>query len=66
MDVAVLFFDRLKVDDPVVLQFMGLTDRLELLPLGFATRWVVFGGGTSLLITQIISVKYSIFHSNTL
>ena len=57
VDVAVLFFDRLKVDDPVgAIAVHGINGLFGTIAVGFfATEGgLFFGGGTSLLITQII------------
>ena len=59
VDVAVLFFDRLKVDDPVgAIAVHGINGSFGTIAVGFfATKGgLFFGGGTSLLITQIIGV----------
>lgn len=59
VDVAVLFFDRLKVDDPVgAIAVHGINGLFGTIAVGFfATKGgLFFGGGTSLLITQIIGV----------
>lgn len=59
VDVAVLFFDRLKVDDPVgAIAVHGINGLFGTIAVGFfATEGgLFFGGGTSLLITQIIGV----------
>lgn len=59
MDVAVLFFDRLKVDDPRgAIAVHGINGLFGTIAVGFfATEGgLFFGGGTSLLITQIIGV----------
>jgi Amt family ammonium transporter len=59
VDVAVLFFDRLKVDDPVgAIAVHGINGLFGTIAVGFfATEGgLFFGGGASLLITQIIGV----------
>lgn len=59
MDIAVLFFDRLKVDDPFgALAVHGINGLFGTIAVGFFAQeyGLFFGGGTSLLITQIIGV----------
>jgi Amt family ammonium transporter len=59
VDVAVLFFDRLKVDDPVgAVAVHGVNGLFGTIAVGFFAQedGLFFGGGTSLLITQIIGV----------
>jgi Amt family ammonium transporter len=59
VDVAVLFFDRLKVDDPVgAVAVHGINGLFGTIAVGFFAQedGLFFGGGTSLLITQIIGV----------
>ena len=59
VDVAVLFFDRLKVDDPVgAFAVHGINGLFGTIAVGFFAQedGLFFGGGTSLLITQIIGV----------
>jgi Amt family ammonium transporter len=59
VDIAVLFFDRLKVDDPVgAIAVHGINGLFGTLAVGFFAKegGVFFGGGFSLLITQIIGV----------
>jgi len=59
VDVAVLFFDKMKVDDPVgAVAVHGINGLFGTLAVGFfATEaGLFFGGGTDLLITQLIGV----------
>ena len=59
VDVAVLFFDRLKVDDPVgAVAVHGVNGLFGTVAVGFFAQegGLIFGGGTSLLFTQIIGV----------
>jgi len=59
VDVAVLFFDRLKVDDPVgAVAFHGVNGLFGTVAVGFFAQegGLLFGGGTSLLFTQILGV----------
>ena len=59
VDVAVLFFDRLKVDDPVgAIAVHGVNGLFGTIAVGFFAKenGLFFGGGSSLLITQIIGV----------
>jgi Amt family ammonium transporter len=59
VDVAVLFFDRLKVDDPVgAVAVHGINGLFGTIAVGFFAQedGLFFGGGTSLLITQILGV----------
>jgi Amt family ammonium transporter len=59
VDVAVLFFDRLKVDDPVgAVAVHGVNGLFGTVAVGFFAQegGLLFGGGTSLLFTQIIGV----------
>ena len=59
VDVAVLFFDKMKVDDPVgAIAVHGINGLFGTLAVGFfATEGgLFFGGGTDLLITQLIGV----------
>jgi Amt family ammonium transporter len=59
VDIAVLFFDRLKVDDPVgAVAVHGINGLFGTIAVGFFAQedGLFFGGGTSLLITQIIGV----------
>ena len=59
VDIAVLFFDRLKVDDPVGADAVhGINGLFGSIAVGFFAQedGLFFGGGTSLLITQIIGV----------
>jgi Amt family ammonium transporter len=59
VDVAVLFFDKMKVDDPVgAIAVHGINGLFGTLAVGFfaAEGGLFFGGGTDLLITQLIGV----------
>ncbi|MDA9642842.1 ammonium transporter, partial [bacterium] len=59
VDVAVLFFDRLKVDDPVgAIAVHGVNGLFGTIAVGFFAKenGLFFGGSSSLLITQIIGV----------
>ena len=59
VDVAVLFFDKMKVDDPVgAIAVHGINGLFGTLAVGaFATDGgLFFGGGADLLITQLIGV----------
>jgi len=59
VDVAVLFFDKMKVDDPVgAVAVHGINGLFGTLAVGFfATEaGLFFGGGADLLITQFIGV----------
>ncbi|MEK9604342.1 MAG: ammonium transporter [Flavobacteriaceae bacterium] len=59
VDVAVLFFDKMSVDDPVgAVAVHGVNGLFGTLAVGlFATEGgLFFGGGLSLLITQIVGV----------
>ena len=59
VDVAVLFFDKMKVDDPVgAIAVHGINGLFGTLAVGFfATEGgLFFGGGIDLLITQLIGV----------
>tara|TARA_B100000900_G_scaffold215252_1_gene182289 strand:- start:1636 stop:2877 length:1242 start_codon:yes stop_codon:yes gene_type:complete len=59
VDVAVLFFDKMKVDDPVgAIAVHGINGLFGTLAVGaFATNGgLFFGGGADLLITQLIGV----------
>jgi Amt family ammonium transporter len=59
VDIAVLFFDRLKVDDPVgAVAVHGINGLFGTIAVGFFAQedGLFFGGGTSLLITQILGV----------
>jgi Amt family ammonium transporter len=59
VDVAVLFFYKIKVDDPVgAIAVHGINGLFGTLAVGFfATEGgLFFGGGTDLLITQLIGV----------
>ncbi len=60
VDVAVLFFDKMKVDDPVgAVSVHGVNGLFGTLAVGlFATEGgLFFGGGVDLLITQFIGVS---------
>ena len=60
VDVAVLFIDKLKVDDPVgAIAVHGVNGLFGTVAVGlFANEGgLFFGGGTSLLITQILGVS---------
>ena len=59
VDVAVLFFDKIKVDDPVgAVAVHGVNGLFGTLAVGFfaAEGGLFFGGGAELLITQLIGV----------
>jgi Amt family ammonium transporter len=59
VDVAVLFFDKMKVDDPVgAIAVHGVNGLFGTLAVGFfaAEGGLFFGGGMDLLITQMIGV----------
>ncbi len=59
VDLAVLFFDKMKVDDPVgAVAVHGVNGLFGTLAVGFfATEGgLLFGGGVALLITQLIGV----------
>ena len=59
VDIAVIFFDKVKIDDPVgAIAVHGVNGLYGTLAVGlFATEnGLFFGGGTSLLITQLIGV----------
>jgi Amt family ammonium transporter len=59
VDLAVLFFDRLKVDDPVgAIAVHGINGLFGTIAVGvFAIDdGLLYGGGSELLITQIIGV----------
>ena len=59
VDIAVLFFDRLKVDDPVgAIAVHGINGLFGTVAVGLFSmeKGLFFGGGTSLLLTQIIGV----------
>ncbi len=59
VDVAVLFFDRMKVDDPVgAIAVHGVNGMFGTLAVGFCAEdgGLFFGGGADLLITQTIGV----------
>tara|TARA_B100000767_G_scaffold192652_1_gene179804 strand:- start:2669 stop:3913 length:1245 start_codon:yes stop_codon:yes gene_type:complete len=59
VDVAVLFFDRLKVDDPVgAIAVHGVNGLFGTIAVGFFAKenGLFFSGKSSLLITQIIGV----------
>ena len=59
VDVAVLFFDKMKVDDPVgAIAVHGINGLFGTLAVGFfaAEGGLFFGGGTDLLITQLMGV----------
>jgi Amt family ammonium transporter len=59
VDIAVLFFDRLKVDDPVgAIAVHGINGLFGTVAVGLFAKekGLFFGGGTSLLLTQIIGV----------
>lgn len=59
VDVAVLFFDRLKVDDPVgAIAVHGINGLFGTIAVGFfaVEGGLFFGGGSTLLLTQIIGV----------
>ena len=59
VDVAVLFFDKMKVDDPVgAVAVHGVNGLFGTLAVGFfaAEGGLFFGGGAELLITQSIGV----------
>ena len=59
VDVAVLFFDRLKVDDPVgAIAVHGVNGLFGTIAVGFFAKenGLFFSGNSSLLITQIIGV----------
>ena len=59
VDVAVLFFDKMKVDDPVgAIAVHGINGLFGTLAVGFFANdgGLFFGGGADLLITQLIGV----------
>ena len=59
VDVAVLFFDKMKVDDPVgAVAVHGINGLFGTLAVGFFAieGGLFFGGGVDLLITQLIGV----------
>ena len=59
VDVAVLFFDKMKVDDPVgAVAVHGVNGLFGTLAVGLfaAERGLFFGGGMDLLTTQFIGV----------
>ena len=59
VDVAVLFFDKMKVDDPVgAVAVHGINGFFGTLAVGFfaAEGGLFFGGGLDLLLTQLIGV----------
>ena len=59
VDLAVLFFDKMKVDDPVgAVAVHGVNGLFGTVAVGFfaAEGGLLFGGGVALLITQLIGV----------
>jgi Amt family ammonium transporter len=59
VDVAVLFFDKMKVDDPVgAVAVHGVNGFFGTIAVGFfaTERGLFFGGGSELLITQLMGV----------
>ena len=69
VDVAVVFFDKIKVDDPVgAIAVHGVNGLFGTLAVGlFAIEGGLFyGGGTSLLLTQILGVSAIALFSFTL
>lgn len=59
VDVAVIFFDKIKIDDPVgAIAVHGINGLFGTIAVGFfATETgLFFGGGTSQLVTQLIGV----------
>tara|TARA_B100000900_G_scaffold398889_1_gene400800 strand:- start:441 stop:1682 length:1242 start_codon:yes stop_codon:yes gene_type:complete len=59
VDLAVLFFDKMKVDDPVgAVAVHGVNGLFGTVAVGFfaAEGGLLFGGGMALLITQLIGV----------
>ena len=59
VDIAVVFFDKIKIDDPVgAIAVHGVNGLFGTVAVGlFATEGgLFFGGGTSLLVTQLIGV----------
>ena len=59
VDIAVLFFDKMKVDDPVgAIAVHGINGLFGTLAVGFFALdgGLFYGGGTSLLVTQTIGV----------
>ena len=59
VDVAVLFFDKMKVDDPVgAVAVHGINGLFGTLAVGFFALegGLFFGGGTDLFITQLVGV----------
>ena len=59
VDVAVLFFDKMKVDDPVgAIAVHGINGLFGTLAVGFFATdgGLFFGGGADLFITQLIGV----------
>jgi Amt family ammonium transporter len=69
VDVAVLFFDKMKVDDPVgAVAVHGINGLFGTLAVGFfATEGgLFFGGGADLLITQLMGVTVIALFSFTI
>ncbi len=59
VDIAVVFFDTLKIDDPVgAIAVHGVNGFLGTVAVGFfaAEGGLLFGGGTDLLVTQVLGV----------
>ena len=59
VDIAVLFFDKMKVDDPVgAIAVHGINGLFGTLAVGFFALdgGLFYGGGVSLLVTQTIGV----------
>ena len=59
VDVAVLFIDKIKIDDPVgAIAVHGVNGLFGAIAVGFfaSENGLFFGGGTSLLVTQAIGV----------
>ena len=69
MDVAVLFFDKMKVDDPVgAVAVHGINGLFGTLAVGFFAieGGLFFGGGADLLITQLMGVTVIALFSFTI
>ena len=59
VDIAVVFFDTLKIDDPVgAIAVHGVNGFLGTVAVGFfaAEGGLLFGGGSDLLVTQVLGV----------
>lgn len=69
VDVAVLFFDKMKVDDPVgAIAVHGINGLFGTLAVGFfaVEGGLFFGGGADLLITQLMGVTVIALFSFTI